>query len=107
MEGPLQKGYVAENILKPVRKRVALRAISTSCQDNYGKIRPSGLRFDAVNQCCQVVRCKSFLDHNAKSSALAKLLTQPRNVRAYKGWPSRIPQQLRCHLGIAPTRSED
>ena len=36
--------------------------------------------------------CKSFLDHNAKGSALAKLLTQPRNVRAYEGWPSRIPQ---------------
>ena len=36
--------------------------------------------------------CKSFLDHNSKGRAIAKFLTQPRNVRAYEGWPSRIPQ---------------
>jgi hypothetical protein len=50
MERSLKKGYVAQNILKPISQDVALRRICASRQHYYGKIRPRWLRFYAFTQ---------------------------------------------------------
>ena len=76
MEGPLQKGGIAECIEKAGRVRIALQTPAAMSEENHRNVRPFRLGFDPRGQSAKVRTEECLLRHEHKSRTVIEFSDQ-------------------------------